>query len=64
MSQLKIEIQKAEFKKIIIVVGTTGTGKSTIINMLFNDDFNKDACSSPCIIGSTADSVTKKNSGY
>lgn len=60
-SEKKAELRacSVEMKKIVIVLGTTGAGKSTIINMMFNEDYNKDACSQPLPIGNTADSVTK-----
>lgn len=57
---LSVEIMKTNVKKIVVVVGSTGTGKSTIINMLYNNDYTKDACLAPCDTNSTADSVTKK----
>lgn len=57
---LTVSLVKMNVNKIVIVVGTTGTGKSTIINMLYNNDFNKKACEEPCAVGATACAVTKK----
>ena len=47
--------------KVVLVVGKTGTGKSTIINLLFNNSFSKDNLGKPCKIGNTSNSVTKKS---
>lgn len=44
-----------------MVIGESGVGKSTIVNMLFNQDTSEDCCRSPCPTGSTADSVTKSS---
>jgi len=45
-------------KKRVILIGGTGTGKSTLLNMLFNDDFSKSSCITPAMIGNTSMSVT------
>jgi hypothetical protein len=54
-----LELHRPDLKKIVIAIGTTGTGKSTIINMLFNNAWAKKELEGPCNIGSTTDSVTK-----
>lgn len=46
--------------RIVVVIGTTGTGKSTLINMLYNDDTTPDACNGPCEVDITTRSVTKQ----
>lgn len=58
--KLSVSVVVLEVKKIVIVVGTTGSGKSTIINMLFNNDYHKETCEEPCPVGATASSVTKE----
>ncbi|CAE7339251.1 Gimap4 [Symbiodinium natans] len=45
--------------RVILVVGETGTGKSTIVNMLYNQDSSVSCCQQPCQTGATASSVTK-----
>ena len=45
--------------RIVVVIGTTGTGKSTLINMLYNDDTTQSACNEPCEVDITTRSVTK-----
>ena len=57
---IQVKITSTEVKKIILVIGPTGTGKSTIINMLYNNDFTMDACTKPFEVGGSADSVTKR----
>jgi len=42
----------------VIVVGSTGTGKSTLINMLYNNDISKENCQKPAAVGSTSNSIT------
>mmetsp|Transcript_98465 Transcript_98465/g.317458 ORF Transcript_98465/g.317458 Transcript_98465/m.317458 type:complete len:304 (+) Transcript_98465:83-994(+) len=50
-----------ELKKIVMVIGESGVGKSTIVNMLYNGDSTEDCCRTPCQTGSTAASVTKSS---
>lgn len=45
--------------KIVMVIGESGVGKSTIINMLYNQDTTESCCQGPARTGSTANSVTK-----
>lgn len=45
--------------KVVLVIGETGVGKSTILNMLYNDDHSVSSCKEPQKTGSTAGSVTK-----
>ena len=59
MFKPKFDVLKPDLKKIVIAVGTTGTGKSTIINMLYNNAVAENDLVGPCKIGATADSVTK-----
>lgn len=53
-------MKKPELKRFVVVIGPTGAGKSTLSNMLFNDDTTPDACTSPFPVGGTTDSVTKQ----
>ena len=59
-----VSVTPLNIRRIVVVIGTTGTGKSTIINMLLNNDFSKDSCDRPCSIGESAESVTKKHSWW
>lgn len=43
-------------------MGESGVGKSTIVNMLYNDDHTSFSCLTPCKVGDGADSVTKGSS--
>eukprot|EP01125_Pyxidicula_operculata_P002337 TRINITY_DN12224_c0_g1_i1.p1 TRINITY_DN12224_c0_g1~~TRINITY_DN12224_c0_g1_i1.p1 ORF type:complete len:329 (+),score=30.65 TRINITY_DN12224_c0_g1_i1:102-989(+) len=45
-------------------MGTTGTGKSSIVNMLYNRDYSKDSMSSPAPIGKTSNAVTQETMFY
>ncbi|XP_065659135.1 phosphatidylinositol 4-phosphate 5-kinase-like [Hydra vulgaris] len=56
----KVDVFKPNLNKVVVVVGSTGTGKSTIINMLYNDSVLKENLNQPCEIGATSNSVTKK----
>ncbi|XP_012563599.1 uncharacterized protein LOC100213925 [Hydra vulgaris] len=56
----KFDVLKPNLNKVVVVVGSTGTGKSTIINMLYNDSVLKENLNQPCEIGATSNSVTKK----
>ncbi|XP_065659137.1 uncharacterized protein LOC136083607 [Hydra vulgaris] len=58
----KLEVSKPKLNKVVVVVGSTGTGKSTIINMLYNDSVLKENLNRPCEVGATSNSVTKKTS--
>ena len=58
--KMDMQISKPNISKIVVIVGSTGVGKSTLINMLYNDNVSKDCCKGPCRVDNTADSVTKK----
>jgi len=45
-----------------MVIGESGVGKSTIINMLYNQEHTEDCCLTPCKTGSTASSITQQTS--
>lgn len=45
-----------------MVIGESGVGKSSIVNMLFNQNTTDDCLTKPSNIGWTADSVTKQTS--
>lgn len=60
----KASVTPLNIRRAVVVIGTTGTGKSTIINMLLNNDFSKDSCISPCSVGESAQSVTKTHSWW
>lgn len=60
----QISVCKPTVEKIVVVVGTTGTGKSTLINILFNGACTKEECLSPAPVGASADSVTKDSHWY
>lgn len=47
------------FGKLVMVMGESGVGKSTIINMMYNQNVSDECCKGPCSTGSTANSVTK-----
>ncbi len=49
-----------KFKKIVVVIGPTGSGKSTIVNMLYNGGHMPGDCTQPCETGASANSVTKQ----
>ena len=61
---LDIDIIRPEIARVVVVVGKTGTGKSTIINMLYNQSSLKENLKGPCKIGASTDSVTKKTKWY
>ena len=46
-------------EKIVLVIGETGVGKSTIVNMLYNRDPSVDCCKYPQPTGSTSSAVTR-----
>lgn len=46
-------------EKIVVVIGETGVGKSTIVNMLYNRDYSVDCCTQPQKTGSTSAAVTR-----
>lgn len=60
--KLSIDITPAAVSKIVVVVGSTGTGKTTLINMLFNNDSSAESCMKPNETANTAAAVTKKPS--
>ena len=45
-------------------MGPSGTGKSTIINILFNDDCSLEYCNIPAEVGDSANGVTEDFSCY
>jgi GTPase SAR1 family protein len=45
-------------KKRLLFVGPTGSGKSTLINVLFNNAVNKESMSAPAIASDTSSGVT------
>jgi len=49
-----------QLDRTVIVVGPTGVGKSTILNMLYNESYDEDSCKKPAMVGSGGDSTTKK----
>lgn len=51
-------------KRNVIVIGSTGVGKSTIINMLINQSSDKKSCLQPAKVGNTAAAVTRETSFY
>lgn len=61
-TKLAVDITPAVVNKIVVVLGNTGTGKTTLINMLFNNDSNAENCIGPNSTGNTAAAVTKKPS--
>lgn len=54
------DVLEPDLKRVVVAVGSTGNGKSTIINMLFNNSYTKLELESPCSIGSTTNSITKQ----
>ena len=64
MANRKFDVKRINPEKIILAVGNTGTGKSTIINMLYNNAFAKNDLEGPSTIAGTADSVTKETEWY
>lgn len=59
-------VKKPRVNRVVVVVGTTGTGKSTIVNLLFNSSsadirVDEQSCTKPCAVKSTSDSVTKQS---
>ncbi|CAF1342132.1 unnamed protein product [Rotaria magnacalcarata] len=48
-----------DVKKRFLFLGPTGVGKSSLINILCNDDVRKEFMNEPATVGSTTDSVTK-----
>eukprot|EP00047_Mylnosiga_fluctuans_P007458 m.253487 g.253487 ORF g.253487 m.253487 type:complete len:348 (+) comp18391_c0_seq1:265-1308(+) len=54
--------EDAMFDRGVLIVGATGTGKSTIVNMLFNNDISRESCQSPNQIDNTSQAVTKSMS--
>ncbi|CAJ1404168.1 unnamed protein product [Effrenium voratum] len=51
-----------EIQRVAVVIGETGVGKSTIVNMLYNQDSSERCCAEPSVTGNSADSVTKASS--
>jgi len=62
--ETKTPISKQYINRQCIVLGSTGVGKSTIINMLINNSYDKDSCLTPALTGSTVSSVTKEVKYY
>lgn len=61
---LSIDSLVMNSKKRFLFLGPTGVGKSTLINILHNDDISKEAMLSPASVGSTSKSVTKNFNTY
>ncbi len=55
---IKTKTSEVPVKKIVLVIGQTGPGKSTLINMLLNNDTAKSACESPCSVETSVNPVT------
>ncbi|CAF1610936.1 unnamed protein product, partial [Didymodactylos carnosus] len=51
-------------KKRFLFLGPTGVGKSSIINVLYNDDVKKESLNTPAKVGSTTSGVTKSFDTY
>lgn len=45
--------------RTVLIVGSTGVGKSTLVNMLFNNDSSVESCQRPCPVKNTSLSVTQ-----
>ena len=58
--KFEVDITPAVVSKIVVVVGSTGTGKTTLINMLFNNDSSAESCIKPYDTANTAAACTKK----
>lgn len=50
--------------RTVIVIGSTGVGKSTVVNMLCNQASDKDSCTKPAITGNTAAAITAETMQY
>ena len=57
---VECKLLRVEALKTVLVLGSTGTGKSTILNMLFNDEHMPDSCKNPLKTGNAAGSATKQ----
>lgn len=53
---------ETEIRRFVMVIGESGVGKSTIVNMLYNQGAGEAQCKAPCRTGATAASVTKQSS--
>ncbi|CAF1545184.1 unnamed protein product [Rotaria sordida] len=51
-------------KKRFLFLGPTGVGKSSLINVLCNDDVRKESMNAPATIGSTTSGVTQSFTTY
>lgn len=47
------------FSRVVLVVGQSGVGKSTLTNMLYHQNSHEDCCTSPAVTGGGAAAVTR-----
>jgi hypothetical protein len=59
MEEFSFDVLEPDLARVVVAVGSTGTGKSTIINMLFNNAYTKLEMEYPCTVGSTTEPITK-----
>jgi len=64
LNEVKVKTIEIKLDNNLIVVGSVGAGKSTLVNMLFNDDISPDSCSSPAPVSFSAESCTKTTNFY
>ena len=54
-----VEWRGFDVERVAIVIGETGVGKSTLVNMLLNHDTSDESLQGPCATGNGADSITR-----